>query len=96
VLAGLRVPGDGWSQRGHADGGGLAGLPRFTNPSTLRSYAAHVPLYLAPYPGPVLLGELSAAHVQAMISAIIRRHQAPGTPISAATLSRIRATLRGG
>jgi hypothetical protein len=43
----------------------------------------------------VLLGELSAAHVQAMISAIIRRHQAPGTPISAATLSRIRATLRG-
>jgi integrase len=63
-------------------------------PSTLRSYAAHVRLYLAPYLGPVLLSELSAAHVQAMFTAIIRRHHALGTPISAATLNRIRATLR--
>jgi integrase len=63
-------------------------------PSTLRSYAAHVRLYLAPYLGPVLLTELSAAHVQAMFTAIIRHHQALGTPLSAATLNRIRATLR--
>jgi hypothetical protein len=60
--------------------------------STLRSYTAHVRLYLAPTLGPVLLGELSAAHVQAMFTAIIRHHQAFGTPISAATLNRIRAT----
>jgi hypothetical protein len=38
--------------------------------------------------------ELSAAHVQAMFTAIIRHHQALGTPLSAATLNRIRATLR--
>jgi integrase len=62
--------------------------------STMRSYSAHVRLYLAPYLGPVLLGELSAAHVQAMFTAIVRHHQALGTPVSAATLSRIRATLR--
>ena len=44
--------------------------------STMRGYAAHVRLYLAPYLGPVLLAELSAAHVQAMFTAIIRQHLA--------------------
>jgi hypothetical protein len=44
-----------------------------------------VRLYLAPYLGPVLLSELSAAHVQAMLTAIIRHHQAVGTPVSPAT-----------
>jgi hypothetical protein len=62
--------------------------------STMRGYAAHVRLYLAPYLGPVLLAELSAAHVQAMFTAIIRQHQATGSPVSAATLNRVRATLR--
>jgi hypothetical protein len=52
-----------------------------------------VRLYLSPYLGEVLLAELTTAHVQAMIAAIIRRHHALGTPISAATLTRIRATL---
>jgi integrase len=65
-----------------------------TAPSTVRGYAAHVRLYLAPYLGEVLLGELSVAQVQAMFAAIIRKHQALGTPVSAATLTRIRATLR--
>jgi integrase len=65
-----------------------------TAPSTVRGYAAHVRLYLAPYLGQVLLAELSVAHVQAMFTAIIRQHQAFGTPVSAATLARIRATLR--
>jgi len=64
-----------------------------TAPSTVRGYAAHVRLYLAPYLGEVLLGELSVAQVQAMFAAIIRQHQALGTPVSAATLTRIRATL---
>ncbi|HUZ34729.1 MAG TPA: hypothetical protein VMV17_00205 [Streptosporangiaceae bacterium] len=62
--------------------------------STVRGYAAHVRLYLAPYLGQVLLAELSAAHVQAMFTAITRQHQALGSPVSAATLNRIRATLR--
>jgi integrase len=65
-----------------------------TAPSTVRGYAAHVRLYLAPYLGQVLLAELTAAQVQAMFTAIIRHHHALGTPVSAATLNRIRATLR--
>lgn len=62
--------------------------------STLRGYTAHVRLYLTPYLGEVLLAELTTTHVQAMIAAIIRHHHALDTPISAATLTRIRATLR--
>jgi integrase len=65
-----------------------------TAPSTMRGYTGHVRLYLAPYLGQVLLAELSVAHVQAMFAAIIRHHQALGSPVSAATLTRIRATLR--
>jgi len=65
-----------------------------TAPSTVRGYAAHVRLYLTPYLGEVLLAELTTGHVQAMIAAIIRQHHALGTPVSAATLTRIRATLR--
>jgi integrase len=65
-----------------------------TAPSTVRGYTAHVRLYLTPYLGEVLLGELSVAQVQAMFAAIIRQHQALGRPVSAATLARIRATLR--
>ncbi len=61
---------------------------------TLRGYAAHVRLYLGPYLGEALLAELSVVQVQAMFAAIIRQHQALGTPVSAATLTRIRATLR--
>jgi hypothetical protein len=38
------------------------------------SYTAHVRLYLAPYPGPVVLGAVSAAHMQAMFTANIRHH----------------------
>lgn len=62
--------------------------------STVRSYAAPVRLYLDPYLGQVLLADLSAAHVQAMFTAIARQHLAAGRPVSAATLARIRATLR--
>lgn len=65
-----------------------------TAPSTVRGYAAHARLYLTPYLGEVLLAELSAGQVQAMFTAIIRHHHALGTPVSAATLTRIRATLR--
>lgn len=63
-------------------------------PSTLRGYAVHVRLYLAPYLGQILLADLSAAHVQAMFTAISRQHAAAGTPVSPATLARVRATLR--
>jgi len=65
-----------------------------TAPSTVRGYAGHVRLYLAPYLGQVLLADLTTAQVQAMFAAIIRHHDALGIPVSAATLTRIRATLR--
>jgi integrase len=98
VLARLRGP-------GHGDPGGrvlTAGdwlahwLASRTSPatSTMRGYAAHARLYLVPYLGPVLLAELSAEHVQAMFTAITRQHQAAESPVTPATLNRIRATLR--
>jgi hypothetical protein len=97
VLARLRTP--------KADGtGGMVTvgdwlahwLVSSTSPaaSTVRGYAAHVRLYLGPYLGEVLLTKLTVGQVQAMFTAIIRQHQALGTPVSAAVLTRIRATLR--
>lgn len=62
--------------------------------STVRGYAAHVRLYLQPHLGPILLAELTTAHVQAMFTAIVRQHHATGRPVTPATLARIRATLR--
>ena len=51
-------------------------------------------MYLILYFGQIMLADLSAAHVQAMFTAIARQHVATGTPISPATLTRVRATLR--
>ena len=62
--------------------------------STVRGYASHVRLYLTPYLGKILLTELSVPHLQVMFTAISRQHEALGTPLTAATLNRIRATLR--
>ena len=62
--------------------------------STMRGYEAHVRLYLAPCLGQILLAELSTAHVEAMFAAVIRERHPLGDPVSAATLGRIRATLR--
>jgi integrase len=62
--------------------------------STIRGYAAHVRLYLRPCLGHILLADLTAAHVQAMFTAISRQHEAEGHPVTAATLARVRATLR--
>jgi integrase len=62
--------------------------------STLRGYAAHVRLYLAPCLGQILLADLSPAHVQAMFTAIARQHEAMGRPVTTATLARVKAALR--
>jgi hypothetical protein len=62
--------------------------------STLRGYAAHVRLYLEPRLGQILLADLSPAHVQAMFTAIARQHEAMSRPVAAATLVRVKATLR--
>ena len=97
VLAALRRPDPAGPNRALKTGEWLAHwLASRTSPaaSTVRSYAGHVRLYLAPYLGQVLLADLSTAHVQAMFTAITRHHQAIGSPLTPATLSRIRATLR--
>ncbi|MEV4670839.1 tyrosine-type recombinase/integrase [Actinomadura sp. NPDC049382] len=62
--------------------------------TTISGYASHVRLYLAPYLGTVVLAELSVAHLQAMFARIAREHRARGMPLTAATMNRIRATLR--
>jgi integrase len=74
--------------------GSLAGgraAPRF---STLRGYASHIRLYLEPCLGQILLADLRTAHVQAMFTTIARQRAAQGRPVAAATLARIKATLR--
>jgi integrase len=65
--------------------------PRF---STLRGYASHIRLYLDPCLGQILLADLRTAHVQAMFTVITRQRAAEGRPVTAATLARIKATLR--
>jgi len=62
--------------------------------STIRGYAAHVRLYLRPCLGRILLADLTVQQVQAMFTAIARQHEAEGHPVTAATLARVRATLR--
>ena len=51
-------------------------------------------LYLDPCLGQILLADLRTAHVQAMFTAIARQRAAEGRPVTAATLARIKATLR--
>ncbi len=63
-------------------------------PSSARSYRGHVRLYLVSHLGRIPLRSLTPADLQAMFSAIQRKHAAAGHPVSAATLVRIRATLR--
>jgi integrase len=62
--------------------------------STIRGYAAHIRLYLRPCLGHILLADLTGQHVQAMFTGIARQHEAEGRPVTAATLARVRATLR--
>jgi integrase len=62
--------------------------------STRRGYASHIRLYLVPHLGRVLLAELTSRQVQAMFTAVARQHAAAGRPVTAATLTRVKATLR--
>ncbi len=60
--------------------------------STLRAYESHVRLYLLPHLGGIPLADLQADDVAAMLAAISRRPQR-GRPLSAASQTRLRATL---
>jgi integrase len=63
-------------------------------PSARRSYQHHLNTYLLPRIGTIPLAVLTAADLRAMFTAISRQRPAAGPPLSAATLARIRATLR--
>ncbi|MFD8080953.1 hypothetical protein ACFV4F_04555 [Kitasatospora sp. NPDC059722] len=63
-------------------------------PSTARGYRQHLEQYLVPLLGRELLCELTNDTVQLAFSAIVRRHQSVGSPVSASTLCRVQATLR--
>ena len=56
--------------------------------------ADHVRRYLKPHLGRILLAELSVGQVEEMFTAIARDHKTVGRPLTAATVQRIRATLR--
>ena len=64
---------------------------RALRPSTLKSYREHIDLYLVPNLGQLRLKDVSAAHVDQLISRIASRTH---RPLSAATIRRIHATFR--
>ncbi len=61
--------------------------------STLRAYESHVRLYLLPHLRGIPLADLQADDVAAMLAAISRRPRR-SRPLSAASQTRLRATLR--
>jgi integrase len=63
-------------------------------PSARRSYQQHLNDYLIPGIGSIPLALLTPADVRAMFAAISRRRTQAGTLLSAATMVRIRCTLR--
>ncbi|MFG2006515.1 tyrosine recombinase XerC [Spirillospora sp. NPDC048911] len=62
--------------------------------STVDGYADHVRRYLAPLLGDLLVAEVSVGQVEQTLATIAFDHEQAGRPLSPATLSRIRATLR--
>ena len=65
-------------------------------PSTCRSYASHVRLYLVPYLGRVPLADLTRLQVQAMFDDLAAGPPVKGGRLSPASLVRLQATLRAG
>ncbi len=72
----------------------LSVVERRIRPTTFKAYRDHVRLFLIPHLGLVPLRGLSRRHVVRMFTVVGRRRTRYGKPISAATLERIRATLR--
>lgn len=67
---------------------------RSIRPTTLRVYTHHVEAYLIPGIGTLRLAELTSRHLTALFTELAAGTTPAGNPRSAATLHRIRATLR--
>jgi integrase len=63
-------------------------------PSTVHSYRDHIDRYLIPSIGRITLADLSSKRLQACFSLLARQRTRKGTLIAAATVDRVRATLR--
>jgi len=63
-------------------------------PSTVHSYRGHCDRYLIPALGRLSLAELSGRRLQSCFDLLARRRTRNGTPLAAASVDRIRATLR--
>ncbi|AEV81237.1 tyrosine recombinase XerC [Actinoplanes sp. SE50] len=72
----------------------LLSLPGQVRRSTAAGYSIHVRRYLIPHLGHHTLTGLRAAHIEAMFTTITAQPSRTGAPLSAATLQKIRATLR--
>ncbi|MEV6350783.1 tyrosine-type recombinase/integrase [Actinoplanes sp. NPDC051851] len=72
----------------------LLTLPGQVRRSTVAGYTIHARRYLIPYLGHHTLADLRPAHVEAMFTEIGAQPSRTGAPLSAATLQKIRATLR--
>ena len=81
------------------DGGAVAAVlagPGRTAPapSTLHGYRDHVERYLIPSIGRITLADLTGKRLQACFNLLSRQRTRNGTIIAAATVDRVRATLR--
>ena len=72
----------------------LSTLPLQVRPSTAAGYRAHAEEHLIPYLGRHTLARLTVGHLEAMFADIAAHSTRDGQPVTAATLQRIRATLR--
>src|SRR6266511_343561 len=72
----------------------LPALPLQVRPSTAAGYRAHVEEHLIPHLGRHTLAGLTVGHLEAMFAAIAAHRTRDGRPVTAATLQRVRATLR--
>ncbi|MEV0006405.1 site-specific integrase [Micromonospora sp. NPDC050980] len=72
----------------------LQSLPGRVRRSTAATYGHHVDHYLIPHLGKHTLAGLRPAHIETMFTTIAPLTTRTGRPISAATMQRIRATLR--
>lgn len=74
--------------------GAASAAGRKVRPTTTRAYRSHLDLYLIPALGTLPLTKLTDAHISAMFELIHAANTEKKRPMSAATMSRIFATLR--